>query len=82
MHVFVPAQRDGTTNMINNAMTINATDKLRLAQDLALYNLELSEQLPDFDGNPLRTIRYEAAFTFWGYEHRALVIVAMQRWKT
>src|SRR6266700_1515944 len=51
MHVFVPAQRDGTTNMINNAMTINATDKLRLAQDLALYNLELSEQLPDFDGS-------------------------------
>lgn len=51
MHVFVPAQRDGTTNMINNAMSINATDKLRLAQDLALYNLELSDRIPGFDGS-------------------------------
>jgi propane monooxygenase small subunit len=51
MHVFVPAQRDGTTNMINNAMSINAADKLRLAQDLALYNLELSDRIPGFDGS-------------------------------
>ncbi len=50
MHVFVPAQRDGTTNMINNTIAINATDKLRLAQDLALYNLELSERIPNFNG--------------------------------
>ncbi len=50
MHVFVPAQRDGTTNMINNAMSINAADKLRLAQDMALYNLELSDRIPGFDG--------------------------------
>jgi propane 2-monooxygenase small subunit len=50
MHVFVPAQRDGTTNMINNAIAINATDKLRLSQDLALYNLELSERIPGFNG--------------------------------
>jgi propane monooxygenase small subunit len=51
MLVFVPAQRDGTTNMINNAMAINAADKLRLSQDLALYNLELSERIPNCDGS-------------------------------
>lgn len=51
MHVFTPAQRDAPTNMINNAMCINAADKLRLSQDLALYNLALSENIPGFDGN-------------------------------
>jgi propane monooxygenase small subunit len=50
MHVFVPAQRDAPSNMINNAICINSTDKLRLAQDLALYNLELSERIAGFDG--------------------------------
>src|SRR2546430_1614305 len=51
MHVFTPAQRDAPTNMINNAMCINGADKLRLSQDLALYNLALSENIPGFDGN-------------------------------
>jgi propane monooxygenase small subunit len=50
MHVFVPAQRDAMTNMINNAICVNAMDKLRFAQDLALYNLTLSEQIPNFNG--------------------------------
>jgi len=50
MHVFVPAQRDAMSNMTNNAICVNAMDKLRLAQDLALYNLVLSEQIPNFNG--------------------------------
>ena len=50
MHVFVPAQRDAPSNMINNAICVNGMDKLRLAQDLALYNLELSEHIPNFNG--------------------------------
>src|SRR5260370_72209 len=50
MHVFMLAQRDGMTNMINSAIAIQAADKLRLAQDLALYNLELSERIPNFNG--------------------------------
>jgi propane monooxygenase small subunit len=50
MHVFVPAQRDAPTNMINNAIAVNSVHKLRFAQDLALYNLELSEEVPGFDG--------------------------------
>src|SRR5579875_497401 len=51
MHVFLPAQRDGTTNMINNAISVNAMDKLREAQDLVLYNLELSDRIAGFDGS-------------------------------
>lgn len=50
MHVFTPAQRLAPTNMINNAMCVNAAHKLRFAQDLALFNLDLSESDIDFDG--------------------------------
>lgn len=50
MHVYTPAQRDGPTNMINNALAVGATHKLRFAQDLILYNLELSDQIEGFDG--------------------------------
>lgn len=51
MQVFVPAQRDAPTNMINNAVCVNSMDKLRFAQDLALYNMELSENIPNFNGS-------------------------------
>jgi len=51
MQVFTPAQRDAPTNMINNAICVNAMDKLRFAQDLALYNLNLSEHIPNFNGS-------------------------------
>ena len=50
MYVFLPAQRDAPTNMINNAIAVNAIHKLRIAQDLALFNLEVSDVRPDFDG--------------------------------
>ena len=50
MHVFVAAQRSAPTNMINNAMAVNATHKLRFAQDLALFNLDLAESDIDFNG--------------------------------
>jgi propane monooxygenase small subunit len=49
MHVFLPAQRDAPTNMINNAIAVNAMHKLRTAQDLALFNLEASEARSNFD---------------------------------
>jgi propane 2-monooxygenase small subunit len=49
MHVFLPAQRDAPTNMINNAIAVNAMHKLRSAQDLALFNLEASEARPNFN---------------------------------
>jgi propane monooxygenase small subunit len=50
MHVFVPAQRDAPTNMINNAISVNSMHKLRIAQDLALFNLEASEARQGFKG--------------------------------
>ena len=50
MHVFVPAQRDAPTNMINNAISVNSMHKLRTAQDLALFNLVASEARSGFDG--------------------------------
>jgi propane monooxygenase small subunit len=50
MHVFVAAQRSAPTNMLNNAICVNSVHKLRFAQDLALYNLDLSTSIEGFDG--------------------------------
>ncbi len=51
MYVFMPAQRAAMSNMHNNAIAVNCMHKLRTAQDLLLYNLELSEIFPEeFDG--------------------------------
>jgi propane monooxygenase small subunit len=51
MHVFLPAQRDAPTNMINNAISVNSMHKLRFAQDLVLYNLEISGEIAGFEGS-------------------------------
>lgn len=51
MYVFMPAQRDAPSNMINNAISSNCAHKLRFAQDIALFNLELTEQISGFDGS-------------------------------
>ncbi|MBE9375379.1 aromatic/alkene monooxygenase hydroxylase subunit beta [Saccharopolyspora sp. HNM0983] len=56
MHVFVAAQRSGPTNMINTAIAVNSAHKLRFAQDLALYNLDLSESVDGFDGTAHRDV--------------------------
>src|SRR5437764_1038012 len=50
VQVLVPARRDAMTNMINNGICVNGMDKARLSQDLALYNLALSEQIPNVNG--------------------------------
>ena len=54
LHVYTAAQRDAPTNMINNAMAVGAVHKLRLAQDLILYNLEVGEEIAEFDGGAHR----------------------------
>jgi propane monooxygenase small subunit len=54
MHVYTACQRDAPTNMINNALAVGATHKLRFGQDIILYNLDLSEELDDFDGSAHR----------------------------
>ncbi|AKE92186.1 aromatic/alkene monooxygenase hydroxylase subunit beta [Rhodococcus aetherivorans] len=50
LHVFTSIQRSGPTNMINTAVAVNAAHKMRFAQDLALFNLDLSEAGIPFDG--------------------------------
>ena len=50
MHVYLPAQRDAPTNMINNALSVASAHKLRFGQDLILYNLELVDSVAGFDG--------------------------------
>ena len=50
MHIYLPAQRDAPTNMINNALSVASAHKLRFGQDMILYNLELSEEIEGFDG--------------------------------
>jgi propane monooxygenase small subunit len=54
LHVYTRAQRSAPTNMINNALAVAAAHKLRLAQDLILYNLDLSEEIEGFDGSAHR----------------------------
>ena len=52
LHVFTSIQRSGPTNMINTAVAVNAAHKMRFAQDLALFNLDLSEEVGEgFDGS-------------------------------
>jgi propane 2-monooxygenase small subunit len=51
MHVYLPAQRDAPTNMINNAMSVASAHKLRFGQDMILYNLDLTDSIEGFDGS-------------------------------
>jgi propane monooxygenase small subunit len=60
LHVFTAVQRSGPTNMINTAVAVNAAHKLRFAQDLALFNLDLSEAEVGFDGGAHRKVWQEA----------------------
>lgn len=47
--IFQSAQRDGMSQMINNATLINSSDKLRYAQDCALYLMEIAQDVNQFD---------------------------------
>ena len=50
LYVFAACNRSGPTNMHNTVMAVNSEHKIRFAQDLALYNLTLSEEIDGFDG--------------------------------
>lgn len=50
LHVFANANRRAPTNMHNNAISVNSMHRIRFAQDLALYNLTLTEEIEGFDG--------------------------------
>jgi len=51
LYVFVKANREAPTNMHNNAISVMAIHKLRAAQDIALYNLQVSQQLSEDEEN-------------------------------
>ena len=51
LHVFTSIQRSCPTNMINNAVAVTAAHKMRFAQDLALFNLDLGDGVNTFDGS-------------------------------
>jgi propane 2-monooxygenase small subunit len=56
LYLFSNANRRGPTNMHNTAISVNGMHRIRAAQDLALYNLTLSEEIEAFDGSAhLRT---------------------------
>jgi len=50
LYLFSNANRRAPTNMHNNAISVNGMHRIRSAQDLALYNLTLSDVLTVFDG--------------------------------
>jgi propane 2-monooxygenase small subunit len=50
LYLFSNANRRAPTNMHNTAIAVNGMHRIRAAQDLALYNLTLSEEIPGFDG--------------------------------
>ena len=50
LYVFAANERSAPTNMHNTALAVNSAHKIRFAQDLALYNLTLSEEIDGFDG--------------------------------
>jgi propane monooxygenase small subunit len=51
IYLFSNANRRAPTNMHNNAISVNGMHRIRSAQDLALYNLTLSEEITVFDGS-------------------------------
>ena len=50
LYVFAANERSAPTNMHNTALAANSARKIRFAQDLALYNLTLTEEIEGFDG--------------------------------
>jgi propane monooxygenase small subunit len=61
LYCFLKANREAPTNMHNNAISVMAIHKLRAAQDIALYNLQVSEQFSEeeFDASVHREVWLE-----------------------
>jgi propane 2-monooxygenase small subunit len=51
LYLYANANRRAPTNMHNNAISVNSMHRIRAAQDLALYNLTLTEEVDGFDGS-------------------------------
>jgi len=79
LYVFANANRRAPTNMHNNAISVNSMHRIRSAQDLALYNLTLSEEVADFDGTAhLETWNDDPAWQ--GVRRTAEALTAIDDW--
>ncbi|MFT4125304.1 MAG: aromatic/alkene monooxygenase hydroxylase subunit beta [Gordonia sp. (in: high G+C Gram-positive bacteria)] len=79
LHVFTAIQRSAPTNMINNAVAVNAAHKLRFAQDLALFNLDLNEAEDAFDGSAHKEV-WQSAPEWQGVRETLERITAIGDW--
>jgi propane monooxygenase small subunit len=77
--VYTAIQRNAPTNMINNALAVGAAHKLRFAQDLMLYNLEISEQLDGFDGSAHR-VAWQEDPVWQGVRENVELLTATRDW--
>ncbi|MEU7876298.1 toluene hydroxylase [Dactylosporangium sp. NPDC049140] len=79
LYLFANANRRAPTNMHNNAISVNSMHRIRAAQDLALYSLTLSEEIPGFDGSAhLETWNTDPAWQ--GVRDTAEALTAIDDW--
>jgi propane monooxygenase small subunit len=79
LYLFANANRRAPTNMHNNAISVNSMHRIRSAQDLALYGLTLSEEIPGFNGSAhLETWNSDPAWQ--GVRETAEALTAIDDW--
>ncbi|MEU6644356.1 toluene hydroxylase [Saccharomonospora sp. NPDC046836] len=79
LYLFANANRRAPTNMHNTAIAVNSMHIIRAAQDLALYNLTLSEEIDGFDGGAhIATWNDEQAWQ--GVRETAELLTAVDDW--
>ena len=79
LYLFANANRRAPTNMHNNAISVNSMHLIRSAQDLALYQLTLGEEIDGFDGTAhLETWNTDPAWQ--GVRQTAEALTAVDDW--
>jgi propane monooxygenase small subunit len=79
LYLFANANRRAPTNMHNNAISVNSMHRIRAAQDLALYNLTLTEEIADFDGTA-HLSTWDSALAWQGVRETAEQLTAIWDW--
>ncbi len=79
IHIFLPAQRDAMSNTINTAMAMNCSDKLRFAQDISIYMMDIAEQVPEFSESAGKE-NWTAAIEWQGVRRNIECIAASSDW--
>ncbi len=79
LYLYANANRRAPTNMHNNAISVNSMHRIRAAQDLALYNLTLTEEVEGFDGSAHLEIWNEAP-EWQGVRKTAEQLTAIDDW--